>query len=361
MTEQTHSVTYFLGANAARGFVSLYDQWIDQTRAQAFYVLKGGPGCGKSTMMAGVARAVEAQGYEVEYIRCSGDPDSLDGIAIPAKAAALVDGTAPHRVDPAYPGAVGHYVDLGAGYDRIALTRLREEIISATGAYQVCYPQAYRRFQAAAESLRRGQAAFRTQAAIEKTRKRAAALVGKEGGQTHPGPRRAARRFLGGLTCQGRLLLEETVSTLCDHGWNIRDDCGLADLLLRELEAGFLARGWDVVACPDPMVPDRLAHLLVPERGLAFVTGSVSGLDLRTIRTESLAEKQVWLEERSFLRLSERVAEELIDEGLDWLAQAKTRHDDLEDLYHPHVDFSLCQARTEEVTRQLLALPDVTD
>lgn len=88
-------IQFFLGANAAGGFVSLYDRWVDQRKLQAFYCLKGGAGCGKSTLMTQVAQAALAAGYGVEYILCSGDPDSLDGIYIPGKGAAVVDGTSP--------------------------------------------------------------------------------------------------------------------------------------------------------------------------------------------------------------------------------------------------------------------------
>ena len=35
--------------------------------------------------MTQVAQAALAEGYGVEYILCSGDPDSLDGIYIPGK------------------------------------------------------------------------------------------------------------------------------------------------------------------------------------------------------------------------------------------------------------------------------------
>ena len=350
---------FFLGANSARGFSSLYDRWIDQSRAQGFYTIKGGPGCGKSTLMKGVARAMEGAGYAVEYILCSGDPDSLDGIAIPVKGAAMVDGTAPHRMDPAYPGVTGHYTDLGAGYDRKALAGCREEIIEAAKAYQACYPQAYRRFQAAAESLKRGQRPLHTPEALEKTKKRAASLLEKEAGQTMPGQGRRSLRFLGGLTCQGRSLLEDTAAALCDHGYQIRDDCGLGDALLRELEAGFLDRGRDVISCPDPLRPDRLAHLLVPDLGVAFLTGPLERLDYKTIRTESLAEKRVLAERKGFLRLSLRVADELIGEGLTWLGKAKGEHDRLEAIYHPHVDFSLCETLTETLAKEILALPDV--
>ena len=93
-------IQFFLGANAAGGFVSLYDRWVNQRKLQAFYCLKGGAGCGKSTLMTQVAQAALAAGYGVEYILCSGDPDSLDGIYIPGKGAAVVDGTSPHVMGP---------------------------------------------------------------------------------------------------------------------------------------------------------------------------------------------------------------------------------------------------------------------
>ena len=91
-----HKVQYFLGANAPDGFYSLYPELIDLERARAVYILKGGPGCGKSSLMRWVAQAMEEKGASVEYIACSGDPDSLDAVVFPALNTAIVDGTAPH-------------------------------------------------------------------------------------------------------------------------------------------------------------------------------------------------------------------------------------------------------------------------
>ena len=93
-------IQYFLGANAPAGFYSLYDQLLPPERAQAVYILKGGPGCGKSTLMRRVAGWAEEAGLETEYILCSGDPDSLDALVLPALGTALVDGTAPHGMAP---------------------------------------------------------------------------------------------------------------------------------------------------------------------------------------------------------------------------------------------------------------------
>lgn len=99
MADEKH-IQYFLGANSPSGFYSLYDHLLPPERANRFYILKGGPGCGKSTLMRQVARRAEEAGETVEYTLCSGDPDSLDAILLPRLGVAIVDGTAPHVVVP---------------------------------------------------------------------------------------------------------------------------------------------------------------------------------------------------------------------------------------------------------------------
>ena len=69
---------FFLGANSGEGFYSLYDQLLNG-RFDDLLILKGGPGCGKSTFMRRAGAAMEQVGERVVYINCSGDPDSLDG------------------------------------------------------------------------------------------------------------------------------------------------------------------------------------------------------------------------------------------------------------------------------------------
>jgi hypothetical protein len=99
MTALSH-IQYFLGANSPTGFYSLYDHLLSPEEARAIYILKGGPGCGKSTLMRKIGAWAEETGLETEYILCSGDPDSLDAVILPAVGAAIVDGTAPQGVVP---------------------------------------------------------------------------------------------------------------------------------------------------------------------------------------------------------------------------------------------------------------------
>ena len=97
MTALPH-IQYFLGANAPSGFYSLYSCLLPPEEARAIYILKGGPGCGKSTLMRRIGAWAEEAGLETEYILCSGDPDSLDALVLPQTGTAIVDGTAPQGV-----------------------------------------------------------------------------------------------------------------------------------------------------------------------------------------------------------------------------------------------------------------------
>ena len=87
--ETGHATEYFLGSNSERGFFSLYSDMADTSAGDFIWLIKGGPGCGKSSFMRKIGAAAESAGFSVEYTRCSGDPDSLDAVYIPEKSSAM--------------------------------------------------------------------------------------------------------------------------------------------------------------------------------------------------------------------------------------------------------------------------------
>lgn len=97
-------VRYYLGANSPNGFYSLYDQLLDPGEAEELLILKGGAGCGKSTLMRDVAARAEAQGIPVEYIGCSGDPDSWTPFCCPTAAPPSWMAPPPMWWSPSSPG-----------------------------------------------------------------------------------------------------------------------------------------------------------------------------------------------------------------------------------------------------------------
>ena len=86
----------FPGGNTSQGFFSYYDYILSQEEATRIIILKGGPGVGKSSFMRKIALEMVNRGYDVEFMHCSSDNGSLDGVVIPAIKVALMDGTAPH-------------------------------------------------------------------------------------------------------------------------------------------------------------------------------------------------------------------------------------------------------------------------
>ena len=146
MAQVTH---FFAGANSGDGFQNLFSEIVDLEDTYDLMVLKGGPGVGKATFMREVGRSMEEAGTPVEYLWCSGDPDSLDGVVLPELRCAVVDGTSPHVVEPRYPAAVDRYVDLGRFYDLTAAKAAAEEVKAHTRAYKAAYIRAYHHLKAA--------------------------------------------------------------------------------------------------------------------------------------------------------------------------------------------------------------------
>lgn len=132
---------YFLGANTGQGFYSLYDELAAQ--CDFLWILKGGPGCGKSGFMRRIGMAAEAAGHSVEYVLCSGDPNSLDGVYITDLGVAYADGTAPHILEPCHAGADSNYVNLGAHLDSSALKAKLSQLDALQRAYRAKYAEAY--------------------------------------------------------------------------------------------------------------------------------------------------------------------------------------------------------------------------
>lgn len=359
MTALPH-IQYFLGANSPSGFYSLYSELIRPEDARAIYILKGGPGCGKSTLMRQVGQSMEEAGLACEYILCSGDPDSLDALILPEQKVALVDGTAPHVVEPKYPGVVERYVNLGTCYDTQALAQERENIQRTMLGYKDCYKRAYRCLKAAGEVYPDLRATLLTDSLKEKLAKRARGILSRELRRKKGAePGQVTQRFLGAVTHKGSMCLFDTAMVQCPRIYELVDHYGLAHELLLHLLAGATAGGYNVVACPDPMEPDRLAHLLVPEMGLAFLTSTPQlpfpGTPYRRIRLNAAADQEILRRNRPRLHFTQKVSRALLEEGIESLSQAKAIHDQLEAFYNPHVDFALVEEMARSITQEILA------
>ncbi len=96
MENNRKPLQFFLGANTPQGVVSGFDQLANPAEGWREFVLKGGPGTGKSSLMRKVAEHTAGRCGQIELIHCSSDVDSLDGVILPEIKTSIADGTSPH-------------------------------------------------------------------------------------------------------------------------------------------------------------------------------------------------------------------------------------------------------------------------
>ena len=110
MEKITH---YFASANTGTGFKNHFEYINSKLKKSYLFILKGGPGTGKSTLLKTVANHFIALGESVELIHCSSDLNSLDGVHLIERNIAIVDGTAPHITETTLPNVLEEIIDLG--------------------------------------------------------------------------------------------------------------------------------------------------------------------------------------------------------------------------------------------------------
>ena len=349
---------FFLGANAPMGFYSLYGELIDPHTDNKLYIIKGGAGCGKSSFMKAIGKGMTDASLDVEYIHCSADPDSLDAIYIPHLKTAYVDGTAPHVIEPRYPGVVEEYLNLGEFYDTEALKTKKAEVIPRADSYQSLYWRAYQCICAAGGVLEDRNAHLIDDMLIAAVKKRTRGIISREIGKKKNLAGTIRRRFLGALTPQGQVTFFDTANMQADRVYHLDNTLGLAHYMLDDIVSAASKAGHDVILCPAPMNPDHWEHLLIPALRLAFLSSNnqvrYTGSVYRHIRLDAMTDKERLKAHKTRLRFSKKVSALLLDEAVSTLASAKQIHDELEQIYNPHVDFDGVYDLAEDHLRRLL-------
>ena len=223
-------------------------------------------------------------------------------------------------MDPAYTGVLGHYINLGEFYDRKTLRPMAKEFTEIMVRYRGIYAKAYQSIRAAKEVRNSGEAEVHLTGVLDKVSKRAKGILSREVKRKRGQLGQVKNRFLGAISCDGVLCLYGTIYKQSKRIYELQDFGGLAHYMISDLQEAIVKAGYDVVAYHSPEDPDRVDHLVVPELSLAFVTTtSQRGLDrrpYRRIRMESMMDKQKAKATKAKLRLSQRIANELLEDGI---------------------------------------------
>ena len=127
---------------------------------------------------------------------------------------------------------------------------------------------------------------------------------------------------------------------------------GLAPLALRIAAEEAAARGLSRIRCPSPLSPGEAEGLLLPEAGIAFLAGERGTENERSIHLDALLPPPE-REEKLARRRASQLQRSALEAAVEQLRLAKARHDELEAVYRPYMDFSALTEFTEQTVRAL--------
>lgn len=340
--------TLFPGAMGPEGFVSCFDHLIPDAQLRRMIILKGGPGVGKSTFMRRIHAALCPEGEPSTLYFCSGDPDSLDAVAIPHAGLLILDGTAPHIIDPVIPGARDSILNLGDGLNEAAMRPRLAHIRACMADHAACSRRA-RACLAAACALSRDNAAVLANATdtTHFTRLTRALIQATLVHDAPPCGNPSVRPVItDAVTPKGELCLiaenaqPRVIRLLAHWGMDVTP-------VLRQVSQAVQAAGYAVEEHLYPAIPGRLLHLSIPALGTLITTSDLlpaeQTFDLGAcIPPGSLLRHECALEQgRAGVKLH-------LHRACAAFVQAKQLHDELESFYVPNMDFGYWQRALEQ-------------
>ena len=361
MSQKPRHLDFFLGASTPAGFVSFFDDIASRLDDHHSYIIKGGAGTGKSTLMKRCALLGLSKGESIERIHCSSDPFSLDGIVLTNAKITMLDGTPPHAIEPEYPGAYETVVNFCDCWDEEMLQSRRREIVNLFGENKALRNRAVSLLEGAGSLLCENRFALQPHVDREKIARAALGIAVREGLGKQGAKSTEHKRFASAVTPQG--IVSYALSNVADyeHVYLIKDMSGAASqLLLNELRTHLLRSGTEFYSCYCPLDPSRLEHLIVPKCSLAFLTSNrfhpmtADGFSpYRVIHAGRFIPAEYLRARKQHLRFSSRMAGAILEEAILAMAGAKKVHDVIERIYGEAVDYQKIEDKSVDVLTQI--------
>lgn len=350
----------FPGGNTSLGFYSNYEYILSQQEAARIIILKGGPGVGKSSFMKKTGQEMLDRGYDVEYMHCSSDNNSLDGVVIPKIKVALMDGTAPHVVDPKNPGAVDEIIHLGDFWNEEGLRKNREKILRDNREVGRNFARAYKYLKAAAavyEDTKVINGWALEDSKVNAIAKRIIDDFFKDKGIAVKAGR-IRKLFASAITPDGlKNYLDSILAANTVYVFKGQQGTG-TEVVLGKIKDAAVERGYDLEAYYCALHPDKLEHILIPEMGVAFTTSNdYHGTGVKAyaeVDFNEFLDKSILNEYKEVIKYNKETFEALLNRAIATIADSKAIHDRMERYYIPNMDFEAVQRCWESTMARIL-------
>lgn len=342
----------FPGGNTSKGFFNyfqgIFPDWDENRR---LYILKGGPGVGKNTFMKRIGKAAEDKEYAVEYFHCASDNESLDAVRVPALGLTVLDGTAPHIVDPKYPGAFDQIWNLGVFLQEDELGKRKKEVISCCMENSFYYKLTFSYLQAAGNLALATQAIYQKAALYAKIHSHAKTLFSSTAKGNYDGSDHFRRLFYSAITPSGQIDYSPSLPSASQILY-LDGPLPLAGEYLKLVHRLAVDNGYRGEIFYSPLLPEEPLHINLQELDLSITTTKPLSSS-QNISLSLFADQEMLKPFARNIAFQEEEKNKLIDSAIASLGCSKRIHDDLEAIYRDCIDFeqvtAYCDARLAEL------------
>lgn len=351
---------YYAGGNTAKGFYSFYDSALDGLNR--VFILKGGPGTGKSSLMKAVGEKMLNEGFDIEYLHCSSDNDSIDGVINRSLQVGIVDGTAPHVIEPKAPGAIEEYVNLGVAWNSHMLREYKNEIVVLSEERSKKFQTAYATFAKALKAHDLLEKVYISNMDFNEANNLTDELIDLfYGEKTLPKKSNVHHRFLGAATPQGAVNFIENLTEDISKRYLIKGRAGSGkSTMLKKLTAAAEKRGFDVEVYHCGFDPNSLDMLILRELDIAIFDSTAP----HEFFPERDSDEIVDMYDRCITPgTDEKYADEIekhtkvykdgMKEATSYLAEAKEIHEKVEAIYIQAMDYSKVESIKQDIIAEI--------
>lgn len=355
----------FPGSNTPLGFYSYYDNIIHTNNANKIFIIKGGPGTGKSSFMKKIANHFISQNINIEYHLCSADPNSLDAIVIIPAGVAIIDGTFPHAIDPQIPGALDEIINFAPYWNEKEIRSNKEAIVQTNLERKSMFSKSYSYLQAAKQvydaytntqiSALDNNCFYMMEQSILKEIFTDNNTVNLNGFQE---PGHSRHLFGSAITPDGFVDHLHTIIGKSQHIYSIKDSPGAsASNLMNLIKMKSIELGLDIECYHSPICPDTIEDIIIPGLSTA-ITASNDFHKAKIVPTHVYDLKDCLIVNRlsqiqSELEYDKELMDCLFNRGITTLSKAKEEHNILESYYIPHVRFDDINNLLDKVIKQI--------
>ncbi|MGN1400976.1 MAG: hypothetical protein ACI4XL_05685 [Bacillus sp. (in: firmicutes)] len=255
-----HILRYFAGGNTAHGFYSLYETNLMDT--EKIFVLNGGTLASRTELLQEITDEFAEVTGCIHYLHSAADSEFLEGVILDDIGVAIIDGTAPRKIDLYPAGKKIRIIDLGMENGKADLHSKMES----------AYQEAYRAFKEALKIHDEWEAIFIDNMDFG----RADELTGEVmqlllQGPSKPEPGKAVHRFLGAATPTGAVDFIPELTEGLPNRYLIKGRPGSGkSTMLRQIAARAESEGYDVEIYHCGFDPNSLDMVIVRELGFAI-------------------------------------------------------------------------------------------